>query len=336
MAIWRKALIPFQILFGSAVFIRKSLYERGVFSRYKAPIPVIAVGNISTGGTGKTPMVDYILSKFSKSYTLGMLSRGYGRKTKGYLAVTSNASADSVGDEPLLLAQKHPSVQVSVCENRPNGIQKMLHDSPKLDAFVLDDALQHLALNPSFKIVLTTFQDPWFMDALLPVGNLREPASAAQQADVVVVTKCPVNLNEQAKKTFRTKLGVLPQQQLFFTTLVYDTHVRGAAKRPLDEFIKTPFVLLTGVANPSTLMEFLRGLNAAFTHRPFPDHHNFSASEVAALQQLNQPILTTEKDAMRLAPYGLKNLHTLGVRTRFLEDEKQFLKAVRTALDDKS
>lgn len=332
MGVWRKALFPFKILFGGAVFIRKSLYKNGVFSRYKAPIPVIVVGNISTGGTGKTPMVDYLLSIFSEKIRLGVLSRGYGRKTKGYVSVIPESTAKNVGDEPLMMSQKHVNVKVSVCEKRPQGIQQMLQDHPNLDALILDDALQHLPLQPSFKIVLTTFQTPWFSDTLLPVGNLREPASSAQQADVVVVTKCPTTLNEETKNTYKTKLGVGPHQKLFFTTLKYNAYVHGVAEVALEEFIKNSFVLLTGIANPSTLVSFLNAKKAVFTHKSFPDHHIFSTVEITALANLNQPILTTEKDAVRLAPYGLKNLYTLGVRVQFLADEKQFLEAVRAAL----
>lgn len=332
MAVWRKALFPFQIVFAGVVFLRKTLYKKGVFSRYTAPVPVIAIGNISTGGTGKTPMVDYLLSKFSKNHQLGVLSRGYGRSSKGYVPVTPNTTADAVGDEPKMLAQKHPNVAVSVCEHRPNGLVQMLKDHPKIDAFFLDDALQHLRLKPSFKIVLTTFQDPWFSDILLPVGNLREPASSAQQADVVVVTKCPATLPEKTKKIYATKLDVLPRQQLFFTTLDYDTKVRGTSEMTLMEFIKTPFVLLTGIANPSTLCAFLEEKNATYSHQLYPDHHVFTEAEIAALQNSNTPILTTEKDAMRLAPYTIPQLYTLGIRVRFLEDEEKFLSAVSKAL----
>ena len=308
----------------------------GVFSRYTAPVPVIAVGNISTGGTGKTPIVDYLLTKFSKNHQLGVLSRGYGRSTKGYVAVTSNTTADEVGDEPKMLAQKHPNVAVSVCEHRPNGLLQMLEESSKIDAFFLDDALQHLRLKPSFKIVLTTFQDPWFSDTLLPVGNLREPASATQQANVIVVTKCPATLTEKTKKTYAVKLGVLPTQQLFFTTLDYDTKVRGSTEIPFEEFTKTPFVLLTGIANPSTLCAFLDEKKATYTHQSFPDHHVFTKAEIAALQKSNTPILTTEKDAVRLAPYNLPQLYTLGIRVRFLDDEEKFLSAVSLALGNSS
>lgn len=332
MANWRKALFPFKILFGSVVFLRKTLYSCGFLSRYQAPVPVLVIGNLSTGGTGKTPMVDYILTHFAKKVQLGVLSRGYGRTTKGYVRVTPEAKSEQVGDEPLLLAQKHPSVKVSVCENRPVGLRQMLKDFTQLKAFVLDDALQHLRLNPSFKIVLTTFQNPWFSDTLLPVGNLREPASSAQQADVVVVTKCPETLNEETKNTYKTNLGVLPHQKLFFTTLKYDTHVCGTDKIPLAEFVQNPFVLLTGIANPRTLVAYLQDKKATFTHKSFSDHHHFSKTEINALRTLNQPILTTEKDAVRLTPYGIKNVYTLGIQLRFLEEEEEFLKGVRTAL----
>ena len=332
MAKWRKALFPLQVILAGAVFLRKSLYKKGFFSRYTAPVPVIAIGNISTGGTGKTPMVDYLLNKFSKKHQLGVLSRGYGRSSKGYVAVSSNTTADVVGDEPKMLAQKHPNVAVSVCEHRPNGLVQMLEENLKIDAFFLDDALQHLRLKPSFKIVLTTFQDPWFSDTLLPVGNLREPASAAQQADVVVVTKCPATLPEETKKTYAEKLDILPTQQLFFTTLDYDSKVRGAAELALEEFIKSPFVLLTGIANPSTLCAFLDDKNARYTHQLYPDHHVFTKAEIAALQKRNTPILTTEKDAVRLASYNLPQVYTLGIRIRFLEDEEKFISTVAKAL----
>ena len=332
MAKWRKALFPLQVILAGAVFLRKSLYKKGFFSRYTAPVPVIAIGNISTGGTGKTPMVDYLLNKFSKKHQLGVLSRGYGRSSKGYVAVSSNTTADVVGDEPKMLAQKHPNVAVSVCEHRPNGLVQMLEENLKIDAFFLDDALQHLRLKPSFKIVLTTFQDPWFSDTLLPVGNLREPASAAQQADLVVVTKCPATLPEETKITYAEKLDILPTQQLFFTTLDYDSKVRGAAELALEEFIKSPFVLLTGIANPSTLCAFLDDKNARYTHQLYPDHHVFTKAEIAALQKRNTPILTTEKDAVRLASYNLPQVYTLGIRIRFLEDEEKFISTVAKAL----
>lgn len=332
MAVWRKALFPFQILFGTAVCIRKSLYKSGVFKRFSAPVPVVVVGNISTGGTGKTPMVDYLLSHFSKKYTLGMLSRGYGRSTKGYVKVTADSLSKNVGDEPLLLAHHHPKVAISVCEKRPQGIKQMLQDYPHLDAFILDDALQHLPLQPSFKIVLTTFQNPWFSDALLPVGNLRESASAALQADVVVVTKCPSPLDEETKNTYKTKLGIAPHQKLFFTSLKYDTHVRGATEVALSKFVQNPFMLITGIANPNTLLTFLKNQKARFTHKAYPDHHAFSNKEIEVLRNSNQPILTTEKDMMRLAPYKLKQLHYLGVHVAFQENEDRFLKTVEEAL----
>ena len=334
MAVWRKALFPLQIVFAGAVFLRKSLYKTGFFSRYTAPVPVIAIGNISTGGTGKTPMVDYLLTKFSKKYQLGVLSRGYGRSSKGYVAVSAETTADLAGDEPKMLAQKHPNVAVSVCEHRPNGLVRMLQEHPIIDAFFLDDALQHLRLKPSFKMVLTTFQDPWFLDTLLPVGNLREPASAAQQADVIVVTKCPAKLPEKTKKAYTAKLGVLPTQKLFFTTLEYDTKVYGASEIPLEEFMKTPFVLLTGIANPSTLCAFLDEKKATYTHQSFPDHHVFTKAEIVALQKSNTPILTTEKDAVRLAPYNLPQLNTLGVRVRFLEEEEKFISTLENAIEN--
>ena len=334
MAIWKKALFPFQILFAGAVVLRKKLYATGVISRYVAPIPTIVVGNLATGGTGKTPMVDFLLRHFSQKKELGVLSRGYGRKSKGFLAVRSTAPSSDVGDEPLMLAQKHPTVFVAVCESRPKGIVKMLAQKPSLEAIFLDDAFQHLALQPTFKIVLTTYTRPWFSDALLPVGNLREPATAAQQADVVIVTKCPTSLDEETKNAYKAKLGIAPHQKLFFTTLEYDTHVRGAAEIPLDEFIKTPFVLLTGIANPSPLVEFLKRQGADFTHLSYPDHHDFSKKEIASIKAMQQPILTTEKDAVRLATYTLAQCHTIAIGVRFLDNEGAFLELVQSAIEN--
>jgi tetraacyldisaccharide 4'-kinase len=228
----------------------------------------------------------------------------------------------------------HPNVFVAVCESRPKGIVKMLAQKPSLEAIFLDDAFQHLALQPTFKIVLTTYNRPWFSDALLPVGNLREPATAAQQADVVIVTKCPASLDQETKNAYKTKLGIAPHQKLFFTTLEYDTHVRGATEIPLDEFIKTPFVLLTGIANPSLLVDFLKRQGAEFTHLSYPDHHDFSKKEIASIKAMQQPILTTEKDAVRLATYALAQCHTIAIRVRFLDNEDAFFEVVRAALAD--
>jgi len=314
--------------------LRKKLYGSGIIPSYAAPIPTIVVGNLATGGTGKTPMVDFLLRHFSKKKEIGVLSRGYGRKSKGFLAVHSNAPSSEVGDEPLMLAQKHPEVFIAVCENRPKGVVQMLQQKPSLAAIFLDDALQHLALQPTFKIVLTTYNRPWFSDRLIPVGNLREPATAAQQADVVIVTKCPASLDEEIKNAYKTKLGVAPQQKLFFTTLEYDTHVRGAAEIPLDEFIKTPFVLLTGIASPSLLVDFLKRQGADFTHLSFPDHHDFSKKEITSIKTMQQPILTTEKDAVRLASYALEQCHTIGVGVRFLNNEQAFIDLVQSAIDN--
>ncbi|MDG1822680.1 MAG: tetraacyldisaccharide 4'-kinase [Flavobacteriaceae bacterium] len=332
MAVWRKALFPFQILFASAVSFRKFLYKKGFFPTYQAPIPVVVVGNISTGGTGKTPMVDYLLAHFSNKLRLGVLSRGYGRKTKGYKHVLTTSTSSEVGDEPLMLAQKHPNVVISVCENRPIGIQHMVQETPELEAFFLDDALQHFRLIPSFKIALTTFDKPWFSDRLLPVGNLREPATAAKKVDVIVVTKCPTNLDEITKNEYKSKLGILPHQQLYFSTLVYDNVVNGPKNIMLDQFLETPFVLLTGIADPSSMLHFLNKKGARFFHKKFADHHNFTKGEIEKIRKLKRPILTTEKDAVRLKPYNLDQLYTLGIKVEFLDGETEFIAAVSNAI----
>ena len=332
MVVWRKALFPFQIIFASAVSFRKFLYKKRFFPTYQAPIPVVVVGNISTGGTGKTPMVDYLLTHFSNKLRLGVLSRGYGRITKGYKNVRATSTSSEVGDEPLMLAQKHPDIAISVCENRPKGIQKMMHETPELDAFFLDDALQHFRLNPSFKIALTTFQKPWFSDCLLPVGNLREPSTAANKVDVVVVTKCPSNIDEITKNEYRSKLGILPYQQLYFSTLVYDNVVNGPENKALDQFLETPFVLLTGIADPSPMLHYLNEKGAKFSHKKFADHHNFSDNEIEKIRKLKRPILTTEKDAVRLKSYNLDQLYTLGIKVKFLDDATQFIAAVSNAI----
>lgn len=279
-------------------------------------------------------MIDFLLRHFSQKKELGVLSRGYGRKSKGFLTVHANAPSSEVGDEPLMLAQKHPAVFTAVCENRPKGIVQMLQQNPRLEAIFLDDALQHLALHPRFKIVLTSFQKPWFDDALLPVGNLREPSSAASDADIVVVTKCPNTIDAESSTAFRVRLGLLPHQALFFTTLAYETHVRGSSTLPLKEFVKNTFVLITGIANPKPLVDFLKDQGADFTHLSYPDHHDFSKKEIASLKAMQQPILTTEKDAVRLATSALKEYHTIGVGVRFLDNEQAFLDLVQSAIDN--
>lgn len=312
-------------LFALVVWLRTKLYEWGIFNRKKFDVPVLVVGNLSTGGTGKTPMVDFIIQYIKSKKKIAALSRGYGRKTKGFRAVLTNDKPTMVGDEPLLLKQKHPDISVFVCENRVEGIEQIMKAQPEIEGFVLDDAYQHLRLQAAYYVLLTDFSNIYIDDALLPAGNLRESAIAANRADAIVITKCPLDISDELKKTVISRIKPLAHQPVFFSWIDY---------APLPGvFMQQPFVLVTGIANPQALLRFLGDKDLHFTHLPFDDHHTFTAEDYdrmasEAKKQKTHLILTTEKDSVRM---DLKKIQKLGLEMKTVNihlevsDKQKFL-----------
>jgi tetraacyldisaccharide 4'-kinase len=319
----RKSLFPLSLLYDVVTRVRNAAYDAQCLRQSQFDVPTIIVGNLITGGSGKTPMIAYLLHHFSNRNSLAVLSRGYKRKSSGFLIADAASSIESLGDEPFLLFQKFPNVHFAVCKNRPEGIQGLLANVPQIDAIFLDDGFQHRKLKPSFQILLTPYDAPWFKDFVLPTGNLRESARGKKRADLVVVTKCPETLTEGERHQYANRLGLDAHQNLFFTAISYDTHVYGVTQMKLKSFIQDPFVLITGIANAKPLTSYLDGLGANYKHLEFGDHHSFSASDCQNILSLGLPILTTEKDYVRLNPF-LKEVHFLPISVRFLADEDRF------------
>ena len=295
----RKILFPLAFLYWLITFIRNWLYDKGIFKSSSFDIPIIAVGNLSVGGTGKTPQIEYLIRLLSDNYKVAVLSRGYKRTTKGFILADENASASSIGDEPFQFYSKFPNIQVAVDANRKNGIENLLQLPNKPDVILLDDAFQHRKVKAGFYILLTAYDDLFCDDNILPFGNLREPSSGKKRADMIIVTKCPKDLSELAQQKIKEKLKV--KQQVFFTTIQYDDFVFGNDSQLLVSEIQSESkVLVAGIAKPKLFFDFLK--NEKDDTLVFPDHHHFSKQDCEQIlaKANGRKIVTTEKDFVRL------------------------------------
>lgn len=319
----RKLLFPFSILYGAVTALRNLFFDLQWIKSYSYTFPVVCVGNLSTGGTGKSPMIEYLITALQKQYKLGVVSRGYKRKTKGYWEVFPNHTAFEVGDEPLQIKRKFPDTVVAVSERRHIGIDKIRE---RVDVVLLDDAFQHRKVTPNYTILLTAYGDLYSDDLILPAGNLRESKRGAKRADVVVVTKCPEHISEEEMQEISEKLKVTPDMHCFFTKINYASKIVSEyGTKTIDFFQEKEFTLVTGIANPKPLVDYLEKNNLSFTHRSFSDHHQFTPDEIRALDT-NKYILTTEKDFVRLQPFLRKSdLYYLPISVSFIDKEEDFL-----------
>lgn len=327
MKFLRKLLFPFSLIYGGVTALRNKLYDIGWLKSHSYKLPIICVGNLSTGGTGKSPMVEFLVSSLKEKYQVSVLSRGYKRQTKGYREVMISSTVAEVGDEPLQFKRKFPDLTVAVCEIRSAGIDKLKSSS---DIIVLDDAFQHRKVNPSFSILLTSYGDLYVDDCVLPAGNLREPRSGANRADLLVVTKCPEVLSTTEMDSIKRKLKPKMHQQVYFTKIVYSEDIKSyETTLSLMSLKNKRFTLVTGIANPKPLVAFLENHNLQFDHKSFSDHHHFSASEINMLDR-EGIILTTEKDYMRLQPFINKaELYYLPITIGFLNNTSEdFIKKI--------
>lgn len=302
-------LFPISILYGTAVWCHKTLYNCGILKKTKFEIPVIAIGNLSTGGTGKSPHIEYFNYILSSHYQTAILSRGYKRKSQGVQIVELNSNAEDVGDEPLQFKLKFPNTLVAVAEKRVAGIQQITKLQPFINCILLDDALQHWAIEPSFRVLLTTFDQPFFEDNVLPSGNLREFASGYQRADIIIVSKCPVNIDLKQKEAFLQKIQPLPHQKVFFSYFKYKTLYNLLDfndKKNVEDFKTQDILVLTAIANTQYLEDFIQKKTASSNYLKFPDHHFFSLEDLKTAQQKaqNSLIICTEKDAVKLLKYS--------------------------------
>ena len=280
---------------------RNKFYDWGILTSEAYDFPVICVGNLSVGGTGKTPMIEYLIYLLGKSNKLATLSRGYKRKTKGFVLAGPEASPDQIGDEPFQFFNKFPDIQVAVDSNRRNGIKSLMALKNKPEIVLLDDAFQHRRVKAGLNILLTAYDDLYVDDMVLPTGNLREPLAGAKRAQLIVVTKCPDDLSEQEKGSIRNKLRPNDNQKLFFSKISYSDHViNDNSSLRLETLKEKSITLVTGIATPSPLVSYLKDQQLNFEHLEYKDHHDFSAQDIEGLNS-KELVLTTEKDFVRIS-----------------------------------
>ena len=332
----QKLLYPFALIYGAVAAFRRWLYRCGFRKAYQAPIPTIGIGNLSVGGTGKSPHVEYLVRLLSEHYKIATLSRGYKRKTKGFVLANDidpkELSAEMIGDEPLQFFTKFPHIKVAVDEKRKEGIQQLLQRFPDLQCIILDDCYQHLQVKPNLNILITEYAAPYALDYPMPAGRLREFRSAARYADMVIVSKCPETLTEQQRAEMTKLLKLQDYQQLFFTTMRYGklTALNDCGKQQ-EVSPQTEVVLLTAIAHPEPMVAYMSEKFKIIHHYRFPDHHYFSAEEIAEIKKTyfseknqNRILITTEKDSMRLI-YGALSKHLEAIPLFSLPIEPKFL-----------
>lgn len=330
MKMLRLFLLPFSLLYGLIVYIRNFFYDAGIFKSTSFNIPVIAIGNLSTGGTGKSPQTEYLINLLKKQYAIATLSRGYKRKSKGFILADNNSNADILGDEPYQFHTKFPGIWVAVDADRVNGIENLLKCTPKPEVVLLDDAYQHRRVQAGFYILLTAYDDLYADDFILPAGNLREGRSGAKRADVIIVTKCPRDLSEKGQKAIRQKLKPQNNQEVYFTFIEYDNFAySGNGKINTDELKKHDKLLVAGIAKPAPFFNYLKGGNDIC--KTYPDHYYFSDKDITGLKTLseNRSIVTTEKDYMRLkGKLPEEKLFYLPIKSSFINNEGSFTKTI--------
>ncbi|RKR11023.1 lipid-A-disaccharide kinase [Flavobacterium sp. 90] len=326
MNLLRKILFPFAILYGFITSIRNFLFDKGILKSTSFDIPVIAVGNLSVGGTGKTPQIEYLIRLLSDRYKVATLSRGYKRKSEGFVLASATSNAEILGDEPFQFYQKFPNIQVAVDADRTNGITQLLSQQEKPQVILLDDAYQHRKVKAGFYILLTSYGDLFADDFMLPTGNLRESRSGANRANVVIVTKCPKSLSDEEQAQIRLKLKLTCSQQIYFTFIDYDSFIYGENEKVAVSEIKDESkLLLAGIAKPTPFFDYLK--NEKDECLTFPDHHNFSDADLELVQSKaqNKRIITTEKDYVRLKDSKLASqLYYLPIKSTFIKHQQNF------------
>lgn len=309
----RALLLPFSWLYGLVVVLRNWLFDREWLPSASFPVPVVVVGNLSVGGTGKSPLVLQLAEQLRSQYKIGILSRGYGRSTRGFLLLDTQSTARQAGDEPLQYYRLLPGVQVAVCERRADGIRQLLEKAPDLQLILLDDAFQHRWVRPGFSILLSDYSLPFFQDRLLPVGRLREPAAGARRADLIVITKCPEDMSPALRAAWSGRLRQQERQEVLFSYIHYRelVHRLTGEKFPLAVLKGEQVLLVCGIARPEPLQAFLEDAGAGTTALLYGDHHDYTAGDAVTITQRFRTsgavrVITTRKDAMRMEAAELR------------------------------
>ncbi|REE82319.1 lipid-A-disaccharide kinase [Lutibacter oceani] len=342
MKLLRKILYPFSVLYGVITSVRNYLYNKNILKATEFNIPTIVVGNLSIGGTGKTPQIEYLIRLLQNDYKVAVLSRGYKRKSKGFIIANENASAELIGDEPFQYYQKFKDIIVCVDADRTNAIQQLqeLVNPPQL--ILLDDAFQHRKVAGGFNILLTPYNDLYVNDTMLPTGNLREKVSGAGRANLIIVTKCPETLSEDEQFEITKKLNPSLYQTVFFTTIDYENELQGTLKVNLSELESAEVLLITGIAKPKPLLKYLKEKNIKFEHLKYPDHYHFNSKDIGEINKRfellktnNKILLTTEKDYVRIFD-KFKNLNYISIKTKFINHKNDFDNIIKNYVEQSS
>lgn len=334
-------LAPLSFLYKIAIGLRNKFFDWKLLPSEEFEIPVISVGNLTVGGTGKTPHTEYLIGLLHNKFKVALLSRGYKRKSSGFLLATDASTPHDIGDEPYQTKHKFPDIHVAVDTDRRHGIHQLCtaHASQDTEVILLDDAFQHRYVTPGINIVLMDYNRPIYEDTLLPAGRLREPASSLQRAQVILITKCPKDIKPIDFRIVAKHLDLRPYQRLYFTTFVYGSlkafSPTGEPRQLSTLNASTHIVLVTGIASAAPLVDKLREYTEHITHLEYGDHHNFTRSELKHIEQIydaidaaDKLIITTEKDAARLRGYTLTDtlthsIYVLPIEVEFLQEQQE-------------
>lgn len=341
--ILKSLLIPFSLLYGLIVFIRNLLFDFNILSITEFKIPIISVGNITVGGTGKTPHIEYLITLLKDDYKIATLSRGYKRKSKGYILADKDSTANQLGDEPMQIKRKFPDILVSVDKKRVNGVKNLLKSEHgnTLSAVLLDDAFQHRSIKAGLSILLIDYNRPITRDFIMPYGRLRESSQEKDRANIIIVSKSPENMTPIDRRLIVKELDLLPYQSLYFTYLQYGNLQAVFENEAInvinEEWEKDNFsiLLVTGIANPKPLREYLETFSDLVEEVKFPDHYSFVPKDLELIKSRfeklegdNKIIITTEKDATRFFDMNItqdvikERLFFIPLHIKFMNDDK--------------
>ncbi|MBR6973616.1 MAG: tetraacyldisaccharide 4'-kinase [Bacteroidaceae bacterium] len=321
-------LLPLSWLYGLVVSIRNLMFDVGMLKSKTFPLPVICVGNITVGGTGKTPHTEYLIRLLSEKHQVAVLSRGYKRQSEGYVLATPTTSMTDIGDEPYQMKHKFPQIHMAVDKDRCHGIEKLMKKEvqPSTDVVILDDAYQHRYVKAGLNILLMDYHRLIYLDKLLPAGRLRESSSGTKRADIVIVTKCPRDITPIERTGIERSLNIENWQKIFFSTYSYPDDMTGIGKNPL---------LVTGIASPEQMIYDLQKIIPKFDVVSFPDHHHFTENDINTIRTraAGRTILTTEKDSTRL--HGLENVKVIPIEVEFIDGKEEFDNIIRNYVNTK-
>ena len=320
-----KFFFPFSILYGFVTDVRNYFYDKGFWKEFTFDIPIINVGNLTVGGTGKTPHVEYLIRLLKHKYSIATLSRGYGRNTNGFIVADSKATAQSIGDEPFQLYQKFgEEIMVTVGEKRVEALTKIFSHNTDIEIVVLDDAFQHRAVKPLLNILLMDYSRPIYDDFCFPAGRLRERRQGAMRANVMIISKCPTDISHEKQKNINYRLQTYLKQttRIFFTKILYGKPINCRTNE--REINLKKVLLISGIANPKPFEEYARKHFEVINHIIFNDHHNFTEKDFSVINSSKVPVLMTEKDMVKFQPFLADDL-LKGVALYYLPIEIDFL-----------